>query len=398
MILIDDAKYSCLECIRGHRSSLCRHHSRPLLQVRSKGRPNTTATGNPNHRIAVFAEEIASEKRLPLPPPPVAGKCLKNGPIVILKSSPKHVFDIETGQIVGRYSESDDHELLARPPPPVINNDSFIVTSTCCTTDGVTKKDKSCGCCTNKTRKNINKSKILNTYLKKRLNRQLIHNDVAFVDLPSSRAPPPVPDKDVYEAIPVESCSIPGSCCCDDNCACVGCVVHGNAPPPPQHHQVPSLTPANTPAQIPVALTTIPPVPDTPLPAHPVYSELVLYDTGQNLVFNSVKDKDNYFTSDFNYNTNITPFTDDPNSFFASLMAEQQAIKEEDLESPRSCLCPADTCDCYNCETHGIINGCKLDEFFPANLDNKFLSMLSDVKDPKIKNGGGCCSSTSAST
>lgn len=63
MILIDGVKYACMECVRGHRSSSCKHHQRPLLQVRSKGRPVEYANGNPNHRVAVFAEEIANRDR-----------------------------------------------------------------------------------------------------------------------------------------------------------------------------------------------------------------------------------------------------------------------------------------------------------------------------------------------
>lgn len=33
----------------------------------------------------------------------------------------------------------------------------------------------------------------------------------------------------VYGVVPVASCSIPGTCCCGDDCSCEGCIVHGNS-------------------------------------------------------------------------------------------------------------------------------------------------------------------------
>lgn len=54
MIFVDGEKYACVQCIRGHRSSTCRHSLRPLVQVRSRGRPAL----NQAHRIAVTASEL----------------------------------------------------------------------------------------------------------------------------------------------------------------------------------------------------------------------------------------------------------------------------------------------------------------------------------------------------
>ncbi|KAH3674418.1 hypothetical protein WICMUC_003255 [Wickerhamomyces mucosus] len=53
MILVDGEKYACVKCIRGHRSSTCKHSNRPLVQVRSRGRPAL----NNLHRIAVTESE-----------------------------------------------------------------------------------------------------------------------------------------------------------------------------------------------------------------------------------------------------------------------------------------------------------------------------------------------------
>ena len=41
MVIIDDKKYSCKACIRGHRASSCKHTDRELVPVRPKGRPVT---------------------------------------------------------------------------------------------------------------------------------------------------------------------------------------------------------------------------------------------------------------------------------------------------------------------------------------------------------------------
>ncbi|ODV83742.1 hypothetical protein CANARDRAFT_9306 [[Candida] arabinofermentans NRRL YB-2248] len=54
MILVEGEKYACEQCIRGHRSSTCKHMKRPLVLVRSRGRPLTDST----QRIAIVAEEV----------------------------------------------------------------------------------------------------------------------------------------------------------------------------------------------------------------------------------------------------------------------------------------------------------------------------------------------------
>ncbi|THH03685.1 hypothetical protein EW146_g10363, partial [Bondarzewia mesenterica] len=41
MVLVDDRKYACEACIKGHRSSSCKHTDRPLFEIKKKGRPIT---------------------------------------------------------------------------------------------------------------------------------------------------------------------------------------------------------------------------------------------------------------------------------------------------------------------------------------------------------------------
>ncbi|CAI1655650.1 hypothetical protein SEUBUCD646_0M01630 [Saccharomyces eubayanus] len=43
MIVFNGNKYACASCIRGHRSSTCRHSHRMLIKVRTRGRPSPMA-------------------------------------------------------------------------------------------------------------------------------------------------------------------------------------------------------------------------------------------------------------------------------------------------------------------------------------------------------------------
>ncbi|KAH9847001.1 hypothetical protein C2E23DRAFT_533156 [Lenzites betulinus] len=41
MVLVGEKKYACETCIKGHRSSSCKHTDRPLFEIKKKGRPVT---------------------------------------------------------------------------------------------------------------------------------------------------------------------------------------------------------------------------------------------------------------------------------------------------------------------------------------------------------------------
>lgn len=388
MILINDVKYACLECIRGHRSSLCRHHRRPLLQVRSKGRPSVLASTNKNHRIAVFAQELAEDSDLEL------ANC-KDTPVVILKASDKHVVDLRNGRIVGPYSE------YMNKARPMISPESFVNARSCCS-DGVSKARKSCLC----NHREVLKKKILSSYLQRRkdveiapvakttsccsskpkssccsktpdgllngsengqnghtrgngytaegmfqnglstgtetkdtlaakANENLMASYIPLADpfgcdshtFVQSKTPPNGDsDGQVFEVLNVQPCSIPGSCKCSADCRCPDCVVHNNAP-----LQNDALKFLNNDAQY-----------------------------GSNLVLTLADSKA------------AVPREQAYNAFLHQLLSR-------DTESPGppspaaeedNCTCADDACFCTNCDKHGIIEGYKLDDIFggrPAN-------------------------------
>ncbi|SCU94997.1 LADA_0G12772g1_1 [Lachancea dasiensis] len=89
MIIYDGEKYSCVSCIRGHRSTTCRHSSRMLVKVRTKGRPSAKTA-----RQVIFvdassqvlqAEEAPSSCCAPLRAPRSCSKMNKQ-PILFLRA------------------------------------------------------------------------------------------------------------------------------------------------------------------------------------------------------------------------------------------------------------------------------------------------------------------------
>ncbi|KAJ7430420.1 transcription factor [Mycena galericulata] len=76
MVLISSKKYACETCIKGHRSSACKHTDRPLFEIKKKGRPVTQCEHCRELRKTkqVHVKCICEGREPPSPPPPNAPK------------------------------------------------------------------------------------------------------------------------------------------------------------------------------------------------------------------------------------------------------------------------------------------------------------------------------------
>lgn len=338
MILIEDVKHACTECIRGHRSSQCKHHTRPLLQVRSKGRPNIR--NNPNYRIAVFSKEIK--------PDDTNAKL-----IYVVRASMKYIIDFNTSDIIGPYDEVNGKKM---EPSLKIDDNSFINRTSCCSQR--LGNNQSCGC----SGKPLNKSKILKKFLKKRNFTFVDNNDEAKQE--SIR-------QELNKSLQL-SCTVPGTCGCDEDCNCEGCV----------EHNVPARSSAASPISVmgringavtgnEASYSTSAPIPKLEdVEGFNQINDFNVFDffNGsmadlQNALQigpqNASLPTDNLQNSNMN-NGNLQQF---------QLQSPQSSVEDEQEE--QRCLCAANACNCTNCESHGIINGVKLEELF-QNIDYKY--------------------------
>lgn len=395
------------------------------------------ANGNPNHRIAVFAEEIDNNDT---PATGDLGKCEnRKRPVVILKASPKQIIDLQNGQIIGPYQDFDEG---SKPPLPVINSNSFINSSSCCL-NGISKPKKSCGCCSNKTNKNVNKLKILKTYFEKHIkpenepkfvdyskqikikneDRTLEKEDVkpsVVIDNGENGIENPTNNKrnTSYDVVKIPSCSIPGSCGCDSDCACEGCFVHGNVNVQDLNNnqfsnlvnyankneiKMPNEIMSNYAAQI------------TEMMNNQRDNTTPDANSNEQMQYEFANTQNNTHTNTHNHNrldmtseslSGAPPSTLSDNSIgqmnllngqmynLHTDLPEQENthrlqihIQEDEGLTPRNeqsiehknvCSC-SDECDCFNCETHGIINGTKLDDLFNNALPMDYKDLVNSI-------------------
>lgn len=374
MILIDNVKYSCIECIRGHRSSLCQHHTRPLLQVRSKGRPNVHMNGNPNHRVAVISEAIDEQK---------SNSGLKGDEsdkkVIVLRASLKQIIDLETGQIIGPYKGMEDER--AKPPPPVIHSNSFVNTSSCCS-NGIKKIKNDCGC-SNKKNKNVNRLKILRTYFEKHLKLSKDRATLASSDINkgmklANRDKPienTLNNKAFFNQLDISPCALPlpGGCSCDSSCSCEGCILHGNAAANDFTKQLGTLLDMTSKKDEKTDASLVcPEATDAQQKDEILPKASYGYPSTNPAYLESLKPfavKEFFADGDTNYPGEMNGSSLNNNSYtyqniYASITPQPVPNEtEHNLSDENGCSC-SDDCDCYNCETHGIINGVKLDEFF----------------------------------
>ncbi|CAN3356504.1 hypothetical protein DICA3_C03488 [Diutina catenulata] len=391
MILIDGVKYSCLSCIRGHRSTSCTHHQeRPLAKVNGKGRPTQDASLNSDHRVVVFAEVVSSDPDSP-------------NVVNVTKYSAKKLLDVRTNQVIGDYVEA----LSPQKARPLISGDSFINTSCGCSLTG--RVQKSCGC----NSRNVNKKKILQKYLEKKAKK--------VRPTPVATPAPSMPDFDPSMLSDMLQ-MVEHPCSCDDSCMCPGCQVH-NIPLEPLSFDMGGQWDANHSASAgasfaqpdPMAMTAsmgslgmgnvpVNGVSGGGVPLNGAVNGVPNSGAGSGVPINSVNGVTNgtpyangngyHGSNGFDYSGNYPPLTPAPshNSFhrpydngyatpstradaYPALSNRQFGVDYpstfDSLTEPTSetastppCSCPPDSCDCTNCETHGNINGFKLDDLF----------------------------------
>ncbi|ODQ77996.1 hypothetical protein BABINDRAFT_91184 [Babjeviella inositovora NRRL Y-12698] len=356
MILIEGEKYACVQCIRGHRSSTCKHTKRPLVQVRSRGRPMQSI----NYRFAVLAEDINKEAALE-PPPKPKGCCHSRPKPEAASEGPKEV-KTETpseSSCCKRPSEEPCQSPKEEPSKGaslcgkgnvivlraskrrIVQNDLSAVAlspvelsgsepqkkmqstfrSHFGLPDNVTKPrhGSMCACCNSTNKVSVFK-----------------------LEKPKEEKASPSETPGRSNDLPVEyfyapSCSIPGSCACDDNCECEGCIAHNNSATP----EIPGyqLTP-----QPHTSLVSPSQMPPFGISSHSLnFSHLneKFYQLSREPVETPIPSLLGYLDS-------AEP--QDVASANAISIAEYEWVLDD-------CICSAEGCWCYNCVSHDIVNG-----------------------------------------
>lgn len=81
------------------------------------------------------------------------------------------------------------------------------------------------------------------------------------------------------------------------------------------------------------------------------------------------------------------PQTDKSDLFFNTVSTSSNVPP---ADSSSECSCPPNACDCTNCETHGILNGFRLDDYFKDQsklmnvLDFNFSELLGTIPEQPI--------------
>lgn len=344
MILVDGDKYACVQCIRGHRSSTCKHTLRPLVQVRGRGRPSLNA----GHRIAVTESELVMEKdqvtfqadldkqgqakaKTDVSHPsccgnkkstPVVDKksccastgacnCDGNG-VIILKASKRQFVDVKGGNLdyVGEYNEQSMKRF--RVGMNAANQrrlEQHTPSSSCHIGQANLRPLKTL-------QVNEIEAQIPLQLLKiePKLEFELQHQRGFELDARSFSYPNTVDTKvsDIssgrfYDVFKSEGCA--DECDCGAECACPGCLVHRSNEELRAYGLLESSTTASTP-------------------------------------------------NDYN-ETRKEVRVHSPESHHPLQFINFQTMNEVDFQGllDGGCVCPAESCACHNCLKHGILNG-----------------------------------------
>lgn len=233
MIVVEGEKYACERCIRGHRSSTCRHIGRPLVLVRGRGRPLTDS----RQRIAIEAESRGCScssqggKRC---------RC-QTGDVIVLKANKRQVYNVSSGSLrlldpVAEVATVEKGlEVMARSnsqTPQFLPSGDSVKEGGC-----ATKK----GCCGSKSEASAKAGCSNNMFIPYEIEpkKEVKVEPVGGIELPTEMDllghPPDScvsenPLSGLFSMYYADSCVVPGTCLCEpDDCQCDGCAEHGNA-------------------------------------------------------------------------------------------------------------------------------------------------------------------------
>lgn len=212
MIVVEGEKYACERCIRGHRSSTCKHINRALVLVRSRGRPITDSS----QRIAIHAERVNDQPSCQCKAQGRGKKCScasshSNASVIVLKASKKQVFNVNKDSlklldpVMDIPTVESGLQAMAKPSPAGT---------------GTGKGGKSC--CSSK---------------QQQPDSAPIPQIPGFIQFNPPKSPErlnsPLPSVglagtgQLFDMYYADSCVVPGSCLCDpDQCLCEGCIEH----------------------------------------------------------------------------------------------------------------------------------------------------------------------------
>lgn len=417
MILVDGEKYACVQCIRGHRSSTCKHTLRPLVQVRSRGRPSLNA----GHRIAVTESELVVTKDQvilqadldaakedgvqPAEKKPVSSCCAKkkqaavkevpkscscknkssscscNGDsVIILKASKRQYVDVNDGKLdfVG-----DCHNDQAMKKFRVGLGRASSIRHT----PGAACQSMMMHSALQPLKTLKVKAPALNNNFVYIEPRPLPNDSIVpllpniGLSYPHQQRPPlqpqqqhlpvalPIIDERFYDMFRSEGCA--SECHCGPECSCPGCLIHRTNE---ELEAYGLLDPSST-ASTPSTKQDLPDTANTDIPASLINFQTMTeldfeglleascicsddcscYNCVKHGIINGVRQSEQGLAS-----TNASPMESasiEPAPILpsqASIDAFYNAIEAHD------CGCAPDECECFNCLKHGRVNGVKI--------------------------------------
>lgn len=350
MILVDGEKYACVQCIRGHRSSTCKHSQRPLVQVRSRGRPSLNQT----HRIAVTESEIVmSRDQVNIQGPeilkePVVKSCCSkkkettcsscsadtncNNGVILLKASKRQFVDVVDGNLdfVGPYKGSSTNSFKLKK--------SKHIRSSSCQSQSKLKALKTLEVklsddnqvynlgINHQQQQHFDFDKVLNDF-NKMANPQY-SNELVPNMLPPGMNHEPI----AFDMFLGEGCA--DECDCGPTCSCPGCLIHRTNEELREYGILDSSTSVSTPTD---------------------------------------------FKSDDGFGKNVTQARNYYKKEASPEVKTPQELNFETIdelliqEMLDDCSCEEDDCKCFNCLKHGISNGVRLKDGIKVFEMNEFL-------------------------